>query len=228
MNQAEKYTIDYIGRKNNRLLIVGFARDKYGKKVFDCICDCGNRHLVKPRHWETGRVKSCGCLAAEFTLEHTDDLDRLRRIYSGMVQRCCNSNSTPYRYYGGRGITVCDEWLNDRERFVEWALNHGYRSDLTLDRVNNDGDYEPGNCRWATYKEQMNNQRRPKHHAPKRTIKRGDRMYSLKELCEIHGVLQATVSYRMRVKGMTLDEALNAEKCTNGRPRKDRNAEANG
>ena len=87
---------------------------------------------------------------------------RLYAIWKAMKTRCCNSNFKAYARYGGRGITVCDEWLHDFAAFRDWALANGYRDDLTLDRKETDGPYAPWNCRWATYKEQANNTRRNK------------------------------------------------------------------
>lgn len=158
-------------------------------------------------------------LSDAFTvLEHTPDLDRLRRIYNGMKDRCFSDKNQNYKYYGGRGITVCQEWLDDREAFITWALENGYRNDLSIDRIDVNGNYEPGNCRWATDAEQRANQR-PRTAPYKRHI-----MFTIDgvtksaiEWCEEYGVTMPFVMYRIRKNGMSPLEALTAPKRT-GRP----------
>lgn len=115
---------------------------------------------------------------------------RLYRCYDSMKTRCYNKNFIRYDRYGGRGIKVCDEWLNDIESFFKWALDNGYRDDLTLDRIDNDGDYEPNNCRWSTKKEQANNMRTTIF------IEIDGVTKPLQEWCEIYGINQHTVYSR--------------------------------
>jgi len=218
-----KFDESYIGKKNNRLTIIGIDESERRNRKSICKCDCGNIVEIKPTFWETGVTKSCGCLAEERKLEHTPELDRLRRIYNGMIQRCYNPNSVAYKHYGDRGIYICDEWLNDREKFIEWALSHGYSNDLSIDRINNDGIYEPGNCRWADAVTQANNQRKgDKRKKPvyKPTIEFRGKMYKLVELCEMFDTSEPAIRYRMNKMGMTLEDALTTPKKCEGRPRK--------
>ena len=95
---------------------------------------------------------------------HGDSKARLYRIWASMRSRCFGHKCRAYKYYGGRGIRVCDKWRNSYHAFKVWAVNHGYRDDLSIDRIDNDGGYEPSNCRWVTMKEQANNKRHPKHY----------------------------------------------------------------
>lgn len=213
-----------VGATHNYLTIIRPTHMVDGYRKITCRCVCGNEVDVIPFNWKCGRTKSCGCMAKSllsdaFTvLEHTPDLDRLRRIYHGMKDRCFSDKNQNYKYYGGRGITVCQEWLDDREAFITWALENGYRNDLSIDRIDVNGNYEPGNCRWATDAEQRANQR-PRTAPYKRHI-----MFTIDgvtrsaiEWCEEYGVTMPFVMYRIRKNGMSPLEALTVPKRI-GRP----------
>lgn len=159
--------VDLTDHVFGRLSVTGVSgKDKYGHTLWRCVCECGKQVYVTTGNLSQGRTKSCGCWNRERTsnllkTHGESNKSRLYFIWKNMRQRCLNPNNPRFKDYGARNITVCDEWLKSYELFRDWALSHGYEERLTLDRVNNDQGYSPSNCRWATYKEQNNNRRKP-------------------------------------------------------------------
>lgn len=160
------YSIE--GKKFNRLLAIKFVKcDRNHRAIWIFRCDCGKEKQIRADVVKSGESKSCGCYSMEVAKKHVRDYltkhgmykSRVYSCWSCMMQRCKNPNQKHYANYGGRGIKVCREW-HDASTFIKWALAHGYRDDLTLDRINNDGNYTPPNCRWSTRKEQAKNTRR--------------------------------------------------------------------
>lgn len=142
-------------------------------------------------------------MVAEITKSHELADTRLYNIWANMKQRCSNTNASGYAYYGGRGIKVCDEW-RDPDNFFHWAKSSGYANNLTLDRIDANGNYEPSNCRWATVKQQGNNRR------SNRRLTFNGETHSVQEWADITGLSRSTIRGRMN-RGWTIEEALTKE-----------------
>lgn len=176
-----------IGQRFGRLTVVEeLPERKCGHVVWLCKCDCGNYTKVTTSNLRSGCILSCRCYSKELTKEihttHGGRKTKLFGVWSVMRQRCNNANSKSYHNYGLRGIKVCDEWQNDFSAFQKWALYNGYEEGLTIDRINNDGNYEPSNCRWVSRKVQGNNTRR------NILITIGDERKTLKQWCEYYNL----------------------------------------
>lgn len=162
-----------IGKKFGRLTVLELynklrrRNSRTGKytyrTMYSCLCECGNKVVVEQYKLKCGHTKSCGCLRKDVSrktqTKHGHRYSRLYVIWNNMKKRCYNPKNKSFKDYGGRGIEVCDEWKTDFSVFYTWAINNGYNDTLTIDRINNDGNYEPNNCRWATKLEQNKNTR---------------------------------------------------------------------
>ena len=175
-------------------------RRSSGCIMWVCRCDCGNVVTVNGRDLRVGHTKSCGCLYRGRKPTHGMTKTRIYNIWQHMISRCNRTSDKSYDRYGGRGITVCDEWL-DFKTFAEWSFSNGYEDNLTIDRIDNNKGYSPNNCRWATYKQQSNNRRCCKQY------EMDGRKQNLKQWCEEFGVRYGTVVNRMR-KGWSFERAI--------------------
>lgn len=201
------FYIDYIPNKKNKVVI------------FKCICDCGNI-INKPMSKFTNNsqvLNSCGCLhkdilikrnkqTATYNGESKGEYKRLFGIYRKMIYRCEDKNDDAYKYYGERGIKICKEWREDYFAFKKWALNNGYNNELTIDRIDVNGDYKPENCRWVDYYVQANNKTNNHY------ITYNNRTQTLAEWCRELNLDYFRTKARLNTCGMTVEQAFELPK----------------
>lgn len=195
MRGTEQQTIKN-GDKFGRLTVVScIGKNAKGRWLFLCKCDCGKETAVLGKSLKSGNTKSCGCYRLEAGIAsnttHGMSKTKLYRIWASMKDRCLRPKSTAFYKYGGRGITVCEEWL-DFENFRAWAMANGYEEGLSIDRVNPNGNYEPSNCRWVTMQEQAHNKRTSVF------ITYNGETHTLKQWSEIVGVNYYTMQNRYK------------------------------
>ena len=153
-----------IGQRFGMLVVTALShRENHGIYKWHCKCDCGNESIASTSNLRNGNTTSCGCFGKEQRVKsvtkHGKCQTRVYRIWKAMHTRCYNEGFFAYKYYGGRGITICDEWKDNFQAFYDWAMANGYAENLTIDRIDSNGNYEPSNCQWATMEAQNKNKR---------------------------------------------------------------------
>ena len=151
----EKRLIDLVGQRFGKLVVVEYAgRNERRESLWRCACDCGNESIVRGDVLRRGTTESCGCGKG---LKHGHHKKPWYSSYKAMMERCYLPSSGNYQRYGGKGVTVCEEW-HDINKFAEWAESSGYKPGLTIDRIDPLGNYEPSNCQWLTRSENSKKQ----------------------------------------------------------------------
>jgi len=192
--KGQPHIIDLTGLKFNRLKV----QKRVAGSFWGCICDCGNLISVSSYQLKSGKTKSCGCWSRDRTRKHGMEGTKIYNTWASMLSRCRNPKNKFYKDYGGRGITFCETWAN----FENFYADMGDKPDgMSLDRIDNDGNYSKENCRWSDQKNQIRNRRvSPKYYLNNETK-------SLAEWCEIYGISWRRVYERMRA-GWELEKAL--------------------
>ena len=203
--------VDMTNKKFGRLTVLQRAEnDRHGNACWLCECDCGSQKVVLGSSLRKGLTVSCGCYhkdeITKRSTTHNSSRTRLFREWQYMKRRCYNPNYKYYSYYGKKGITVCEEWKNDFVAFQQWSLSNGYSDNLTLDRINSDGNYEPSNCRWVTRKVQQNNR------SSNIKITINGETKTLAQWCEIYNVPHERTRNRIVNKGWNAIDALTTPK----------------
>ena len=191
-----------VGEKYNRLTII----ENLENAMVKCKCDCGNVIVSRRNSVKNGITSSCGCYHREtvgkINRTHGMTNHKLYKTWRNMKSRCSNPNATKYSIYGGRGIKVCDEWNNNYMAFYNWSINNGWKPELSIDRINENGNYEPTNCRWADAVTQNNNLR------SNHNVTYNGRTQSVYAWAKELGINKKTLSERIR-RGWPIERAFN-------------------
>ncbi len=198
--------VDLSGQRFGKLTVLERAGtySENGGVMWRCRCDCGKETTVISNSLRSGKTRSCGCLSAEKSKErakHGSTGSRLYRIWSAMIERCTNPNRKGYENYGGRGITVYEEWRKNFSSFKEWAESNGYEDTLTIERKDNDKGYSPDNCRWITFKAQQN------HKRDNHLLTCKGETHTIAEWSEITGIRFSTICNRLSY-GWPIEDVL--------------------
>lgn len=197
---TKEYLDGWIGKKQGSIIVLShFKKGKYNTNYFRCQCDCGRISEIATSHFFNDNQTTCGRFHKKY--ENPKIGEKLYNTWNRMIHRCYDIKHHKYYRYGARGISVCDEWRNNYDTFYNWSINNGYKEGLSIDRINNDGNYEPSNCRWTTRKQQQRNMSRNK------VIKYKGENKCLSEWCEELNLYYPTIISRLH-KGWSAERAL--------------------
>lgn len=211
---------DMTNQKFGRLTVISRADNSAnGKTMWNCICDCGKKTIVSATNLRTGAVKSCGCMRketiAKSNYKHGQRRTRLYNIWAKMRYRCEKEYDSAYKYYGGRGIKVCKEWSTSFETFQKWALSNGYSENLTIERIDVNGNYCPQNCKWIELSQQANNRRN------NILIEYNGKVQSLMKWCKELNLNYYLIRDRIKKGHMSFEQAISAPLQENKSHRKE-------
>lgn len=202
---------DLKNQKFGKLTVIEKCnKDKYHRNQWLCQCECGNKKIILEQSLLSGATKSCGCLQKNIVknfaklnfTKHSQSKTRIYNIWCNIKSRCYNKNNNRYYCYGAKGITVCQEWRDNFSNFYNWAINNGYKENLTIDRIDVNSNYDPSNCRWVDYKTQANNKSNNHY------ITYNGETHSLSEWARIKNIKVSTLSMRLNTFYWTLERAL--------------------
>lgn len=195
-----------IGNRYNKLTALKKTGQLEGKSSYIYylfLCDCGKKVLVAGSLVLSSRRKSCGCLKKTPPSQtHGMSYSRVYKIWQNIKKRCYKKTENNYKNYGGKGVVMCKEWLNEPMCFIGWALKNGYKDNLTIDRINNNGNYEPTNCRWVTKYVQANNT------STNRYISYKDKTKTLAQWAKEYKINRNTLRKRIESNKYSMHEAL--------------------
>ena len=197
---SKEYLDSLVNCKFNMLTILSYKKKgKNNNNYFVCKCDCGNITEIRANHLLNDNQYSCGCIRKKYQ----DSIigTAIYNTWNRMLHRCYDTKNHKFKRYGQRGIKVCDEWKNNYNNFYNWAINNGFQIGLSIDRINNDGNYEPSNCQWATRKQQMNNTSR------NRLLTFNNETHTLSEWSELLNIKYGTICSRLH-RGKLISEVL--------------------
>jgi hypothetical protein len=197
---SKEYLDSFIGKQHNKLIILShLKKGKNNCNYFRCLCECGRVSEIRANHLFNDNQETCGRFHKKY--ENPKLGETLYNTWNRMISRCNNPQNPKYYAYGGRGIKVCDEWKVNYDTFYKWAIENGYQIGLWIERIDNDGNYCPENCKWATRKEQMNNTRR------NHLIEYKGETKTLAQWCEILSLPYKTINTRFH-RGYSAEKAF--------------------